>query len=94
MGRMKEYMMELADNLNKDFEEITQEDMERDFKLKAQQVWNDPNTSWKEKQDCKQYLPKKSYDEVKFYDAETGTPKFKPGNVMGDGNGICWLITN
>jgi hypothetical protein len=28
---MKEYMMELADNLNKDFEEITQEDMERDF---------------------------------------------------------------
>lgn len=88
---MKEYMMELADNLNKDFEEITQEDMERDLELKAQKVWNDPNTSWKEKQDCKQYLRKKSYSEVKFYDAETGTPKFKPGDVMGDGDG--WIIT-
>ena len=59
MGRMKEYMMELAER-----------------KLKK----------WKD------YLPVKSYDEVKFYDAETGTPKFKVDDVMMDGKGFCYLI--
>ncbi len=92
MGRMKEYMMELADQKGVEFEEITNEDIQMDFMIKAQKAFADLDTPEDELQKWKDYLPVKSYDEVKFYDAETGTPKFKVGDVMFDGNGVFYLI--
>lgn len=93
MGKVKEYMMELADRYGKEFEEITQDDIHRDFEQKAQKVWSDLNSTHEELMACKQYLRTKKWSEVKFYDAETGTPKFKKiGSVLCDGNGINWLI--
>jgi len=92
MGRMKEYMMELSERFNIEFEEVTQEHMERDFRDKAQAVWHDNDSSWEDRQKCKQYLDKIPYSDVKHYDAETGTPKFKVGDVIMDGNGIFHFI--
>lgn len=92
MGRMKEYMMELAERKGVEFEEITNQDIEMDFMYRAQAAFANPNTPQDELEKWKDYLPVKSYDEVKFYDAETGTPKFKVGDVMMDGNGVCYLI--
>jgi hypothetical protein len=87
MGRMKEYMMELADRKGVEFDEITNEDMQMDFMMQAQSAFNNPDTPEDELQKWKEYLPVKSYDEVKFYDGETGTPKFKVGDVIFDGKG-------
>jgi len=92
MGRMKEYMMELAERKGVEFEEVTNEDIHMDFMMKAQAAFMNPDTPKDELDKWKDYLPVKSYDEVKFYDAETGTPKFKVGSVMMDGNGVCYLI--
>jgi hypothetical protein len=92
MGRMKEYMMELAERKGVEFEEITNEDMQMDFMMKAQVAFANPDTPQDELKKWKDYLPVKSYNEVKFYDAETGTPKFKVGDVMMDGKGFCYLI--
>ena len=92
MGRMKEYMMELAERKGVDFEEITDKDMEQDFMSRAQAAFDNLDTPVDELEKWKDFLPIKSYDEVKFYDAETGTPKFKIGDVMMDGNGVCYLV--
>lgn len=92
MGRMKEYMMELAERKGVEFEEITNQDMEQDFMSRAQVAFGNPDTPMDVLQKLEDYLPVKSYDEVKFYDAETGTPKFKVGDVMMDGNGVFYLI--
>lgn len=92
MGKVKELMMELADHLGKEFEEITQDDIQRNFESNAQKVWSDLNSSYEELMECKQFLRTKKWSEVKFYDAETGTPKFKIGSVLTDGDGIIWLI--
>jgi hypothetical protein len=92
MGRMKEYMMELSERFNIDFEEVTQEHMEQDFRNKAQAVWHDNDSSLEERQKCKQYLDKITYSKIKHYDAETGNPKFQVGDVMMDSDGIFHLI--
>lgn len=60
MSRIKEYVMELAEKLGKDFEEVTQDDMEQDFRNSAQITWNDPNSTDKEKEDTKRFLFTKS----------------------------------
>ena len=78
--------------MGKEFEEVTQDDMQRDFEMKAQMTWSDTNSSWDDLQDCKSFLRTKKWSEIKFYDAETGTPKFQIGDVMCDGDGIHWLI--
>jgi hypothetical protein len=91
MGRMKEYMMELADCKGVEFEEITNKDMEQDFMSRAQLAFANPETPVDELENWKDFLPVKSYNEVKFYDAETGTSKFKRGDVL-ESNGICYLI--
>ena len=91
MGAIKEYMMELSERLGKDFEEITDADMEMDFYNKAQQTyWNDESTQEDLKKN-KPFLPTKSYSEVKFYDTETGKPKFKVGDVLIS-NGTFFLV--
>ena len=92
MGAIKEYMMELAEAKGVEFDEITQEDIEMDFYNKAQCVWANLESTEEELEDCKQFLPKMPYKEVAFYDAETGTPKFKVGDVMVDGDFTFYLI--
>lgn len=91
MGRMKDYMMELADAKGVTFEEITQADLERDFMEKAQAAFSNSETPESELEKWKDYLPVKSYDEVKFYDSEAGNPKFKVGSVLVD-NGVFYLV--
>jgi hypothetical protein len=44
MGRMKEYMMELAERKGVDFEEITDQDMEQDFMSRAQAAFDNLDT--------------------------------------------------
>ena len=91
MGAIKEYMMELSEKLGKEFEEITEQEMQMDFYNKAQEVyWNDDSTD-EELEKFKPFLPKKTYEEVKFYDAETGKPKFKIGSILMD-NGTFFLV--
>lgn len=91
MGSVKEYMMELSDKLGKEFEDITDRDMELDFYNKAQETfWND-NSTQDELERAKPFLPTKSYDQVKFYDDETGRPKFKIGSILMD-NGTFFLV--
>jgi len=92
MGRIKEYMMELADETGLDFESITNHEIEMDFMRKAQKAFHDSDTPEDELQKWKDYIPVKSDDDVKFYDAETGTPKFKKGDVLFDGDGTFYLI--
>jgi ABC-type dipeptide/oligopeptide/nickel transport system ATPase subunit len=93
---MKEYMMELSERFNIEFEEVTQEHMERDFRDKAQAVWHDDDSSLEERQNCKQYLDKITYSKIKHYHADTtrhwGNPKFQVGDVMMDSYGIFHLI--
>lgn len=89
MGKVKEYMLDLAQKLDKDFDEVTNEDMERDF---ANKVWSNWDSTEEELESCKKFLDTKPYKDVAFYDAEEGTPKFKVGDVMCDGNGIHYLI--
>lgn len=38
MGAIKEYMMELSEKLGKEFEEITEQEMQMDFYNKAQAI--------------------------------------------------------
>jgi hypothetical protein len=83
MGRMKEYMMELADQKGVEFEEITNEDIQMDFMIKAQKAFADLDTPEDELQNWKDYLPVKTYDISK---------KSKVGDVMVDGNGVFYLV--
>lgn len=60
MGSVKEYMMELSDKLGKEFEDITDRDMELDFYNKAQETfWND-NSTQDELERAKPFLPSKA----------------------------------
>lgn len=62
MGAIKEYMIQLSEQLGKDFEEIDNTDMELDFYNKAQKVyWND-NSTQSELEQFKPFLPTKTYD--------------------------------
>lgn len=91
MGAIKEYMMELSEKLGKEFEEITEQEMQMDFYNKAQEVyWNDDSTD-EELEKFKPFLPTKTYKEVKFYDVEIGKPKFKIGSILMD-NGTFFLV--
>lgn len=93
MSKIKEYISGLAEKLNKDFDEVTDEDMELDFRNNAQKVWADENSTEKELESCKQYLDKIPYSKVCFYDAETDEgPKFKVGSVLMKGDGLCYLV--
>ncbi len=91
MGAIKDYMMELADRKGVEFEEITQEDMELEFD-KAQEVFMNLESSKEELEKYKPFLPTKPYSAVKFYDSETGTPKFKVGDILIDGDFTHFLI--
>ncbi len=84
-------MFELAEKLGIEPDQITQSDMEKDFYDKAQEVYNDNNSSEEELKKWKDFLPKKTFKEVSFYDAEIGEPKFSVGDIM-DGNGVYYLI--
>lgn len=92
MGAMKNYIMDLAERKGVEFDEITNEDMVMDFQDKAQKVWMNLDSPKEELEKYKPFLPTMPYKEVAFYDAETGTPKFKVGDVMVDGDFIFYLI--
>jgi hypothetical protein len=92
MGAIKNYMMELADKKGVDFEDITDEDIEMDFYNKAQMFFANENSTKAELEAHKMFLPKKNIKEVSYYNAETGTPKFKVGDIMVDGDFTFYLI--
>lgn len=37
-------------------------------------------------------LPTKRFKDVEFYKDDDGKPKFNPGDILEDGDGISWLI--
>jgi len=57
MGKYKEYVMNLADKIGKDFNEVTQNDIEFDFMERAQCVWADPNSDSEIREENKIFLP-------------------------------------
>ncbi len=57
MGKYKEYIMDLAEKIGKDFSEVTQNDIEFDFMEKAQCIWADPNSDSELKEKNKIFLP-------------------------------------
>jgi len=77
--------------IGKNFDEVNEQDF-IDVENKAQSVFANLKSTPEELQKFKKFLKRKSIKEVSFYDAETRGPKFKIGDVMEDGNGICYLI--
>ena len=92
MGKFKNYVAGLAETLGKDFEDITQEDIDVDFSKKAQDVWNNPNSTMQERVDTKDFLPKKKINDVVKYDEQSGYENFANGDVMTDTTGKHFLI--
>ena len=91
MSKIKNYIMDVADAIGKKFDEVTEQDF-IDIENKAQSVFTDLKSTHSELEKFKKFLKRKSTKEVSFYDEETGSPKFKIGSVMVDGNGTCYLI--
>ena len=93
MSKIKNYIMDVADAIGKDFDEVDEQDF-IDVEIKAQSVFHDLKSTEVELQKFKNFLKRKTIKEVSFYDAETRTTKFKVGDVMEDGNGTCYLIVD
>lgn len=83
MGAIKNYMMELADKLGKDFEDVTNEDIQMEFYNQAQEVFSNGASSLDEIERMKEFLPTKSINDVK---------SGKIGEVMMDNSGTFYLI--
>lgn len=83
MGAVKHYMMELAEKLGKDFNDVTNEDIQMELYNQAQEVFNSGATSTDELERMKQFLPTKSITDV-----ETGNV----GEVKMDNSGTFFLI--
>ena len=105
MGALKNYIMELADKKGVEFDEITNEDIEMDINkgdnfdhdalLKfITEGFKNNTLNPDDIEKYKKFLPTKSYSEISYYDAETGTPKFKVGDVMVDGSFTFYLIVD
>lgn len=58
MGKYKEYVEELANKLGKDFEDITESDIQFDFMKGAQGVFSDKKSTPQEREKFKEFLPK------------------------------------
>jgi hypothetical protein len=58
MGKYKNYLNNLAEEMGIDFGEVTQDDIEWDFMKKAQIIWDDSSSDERLKQDSKKFLPK------------------------------------
>lgn len=82
MGRMKDYMMELAEKKGVDFFEIIQKDIEEDFMIKAQAAFTDKTTSKEDLENWKEYLPHKS---------ESEAPNHKKNQIFEE-NGVFYLV--
>ena len=83
MGAIKKYMMELADKLGKDFEDVTNEDIQMELFNQAQEVFTNGASSFDELERMKDFLPTKSVSEIK---------SGKVGEVMMDNSGTFYLI--
>jgi len=65
MGKYKEYVIDLATRIGKNFEDVTSSDIEFDFMQKAQSIWSDSNSDYQLKEDNKKFLPKISISLLK-----------------------------
>lgn len=62
MGKYKEYIIDLAEKLGKEFEDVTQNDIDFDMMKKAQNIWADSNSTHDLKEEYKVFLPTVSID--------------------------------
>ena len=83
MGAIKNYMMELADKLGKEFDEVTNEDIQRELYNQAQEIFLNGASSQEELEKSKAILPTKNVSEVKYG---------KVGEVIQDATGTFFLI--
>ena len=60
MGKYKDYLIDLAEEMGINFEEVTQNDIEWDFMKRAQCIWADSSSDEELKQSNKKFLPKVS----------------------------------
>lgn len=91
MGKYKLYVEELANKLGKDFDEVTQLDIEFDFMKQAQRVFSDEKSTPEDRERFKTFLPKISLDVVSdFY--KVGDVFIQENSLSGDKN--FYLISN
>lgn len=84
MGAMKDYAMQLAEERGVHLYDITNEDIQNDFLMKAQKAFSDINTSQEELERWKEFLPSKTLKDISYLG--------KVGDVFMDGNGIYYVI--
>lgn len=82
MGAIKNYMMELSEKLGKDFNEITDLDIELDMFNKSQEVFTNGAIDDRELEIAKKLLPRKVTNNVN-----------EVGNVIMDNSGTFYLMT-
>lgn len=82
MGSIKNYMMELSEKLGKDFNEITDLDIELDMFNKSQEVFANGAIDDRELEIAKKLLPRKVTNNVN-----------EVGNVIMDNSGTFYLMT-
>jgi len=83
MGAIKHYMMELADKLGKDFEEVTNEDIQNELFNQAQELFSNGSYSQNELDGMKQFLPTKKATEIKSGNVD---------EIFMDNTGTFYLI--
>ena len=85
MGSVKNLMMELAEKIEKNFEDFTNEDIEIELYNHAQEVYNQGASSNEELERMKKFLPTKDINEVKSGNV---------GEVIMDNSGTFYLLVN
>lgn len=83
MGALKNYMMELSDKLGKEFDEITDLDIELDMFNKSQEVFANGPLDDKEFETAKNLLPRKVSNNISDV-----------GSVVMDNTGTFYLMVS
>jgi hypothetical protein len=83
MGAIKNYMMNLAGKLGKDFEDVTNEDIQNELFNQAQETFSNGASDQTELDRMMEFLPTKSINDVKSGNI---------GEVMMDNSGTFYLI--
>lgn len=68
MSKYKEYIVDLADRIGKEIDEVTPSDIEFDFMCKSQSIWANPKSSLEIKEENKYFLPKIPISMLKGYE--------------------------
>jgi len=83
MGAIKHYIMELADKLGKNFEEVTNEDIQNELFNQAQELFSNGAYSQNELDGMRQFLPTKNVTEIKSGNVD---------EIFMDNTGTFYLI--